>query len=169
MSTTNTTTVNVTNVTVMQAAYTEAGLGQIPAGTTPDAAVQGLETALFAAMQKGWPAGYGTYPTGNQTSGIAQPWSSNVAGTAPKCVVQAITQAFTGWGLPVDAATITLMAQTITQGIANNAGNFGTFPGLHRIGGVTIYWSVGFVAAPVEDGPPSVNGIIYTFCATESF
>ncbi|WP_353780097.1 hypothetical protein [Winogradskyella sp. 3972H.M.0a.05] len=161
--------VSVTNITVnvneFQEAYSRLGLGQIPAGVTVSTVVSKIEAKLAKDLSGSWPDAFPAYASYQEDSAIMAPWKANVAGKAPKCVTQAITQDFTSWDLPVDTNTITEMAKQITQEVANNGGLSGTFYGRSQLGGAeTLYWGVGFATAPVINQPEEM-GIIYVFSA----
>jgi hypothetical protein len=157
--------VTIINVTSMQPTYTALGLGPIPAGTLADAAVATVEKQLFKNLQASWPASAPTYDPTQQDSGIMGPWSGNVAGTAPPCVVQQITLDFNSWALPNDQNAITSMAEEITQQIQNNGGLSGQFYGKTRVGGsMTLYWAVGFGTGAIADNPEEL-GIIFVYSA----
>jgi hypothetical protein len=155
---------NINNPT-MQGTYNSLGLGPIPAGTTADAAVTAVEKVLFKNLQTGWPSTAAPYDPTQQDSGIMGPWSDNVAGTAPPCVVQQVTLDFNSWGLPNDPPTISAIGSEITQQISDNGGLTGVFYGKQRLGGSeTIYWGVGFATGVIVDSPEEF-GIIYVFAA----
>jgi hypothetical protein len=120
---------------------------------------------LKKGISSNWPSAFPTYASYPEDSAIMAPWKDNVGGSIPKCVVDAITQDFTSWDLPVDTATIRNMAKQITQEVANNGGSTGTFFGKSQLGGAaTLYWGVGFATAPVVNSPEEM-GIIYAFSA----
>jgi hypothetical protein len=161
--------VTVTNINVnvnnFQQAYTDLGLGPIPAGTKLDVAVPAIFAKLGTLLQTGWPANFGTYIASQEDSAIMSPWTANVGGTAPQCVIDAITLDFTSWALPVDSNTITLMAKEITQQIVNKGGDTGTFYGRTVLAGSEMmYWGVAFTTAIVVDSPEQ-TGILYAFTA----
>lgn len=159
------TSVTVINVQSMQPSFTAAGLGPIPAGTTADAAVATIQTAFATKLRNNWPSNWPAYVTSQQDQGIMGPWSANLAGTAPPCLVQQITMDFNNWELPVDTSTINDMASQITEEISANGGTTGTFTGRTRIGGAeTIYWGVAFGTGAIADNPEEM-GIIYVFSA----
>lgn len=167
MSRTNVTVINV-NVTNFQAAYTNLGLGPIPAGTTVSSAVSTILAKLRDNLQKDWPTRYEPFATEQEDGAIMTPWKDNVPGTAPKCVIDTINLDFEAWGLPVDDKTINLMAKEITQQISNHGGAYGTFYGKSRIAASeTIQWGLGFTTAVVVDKPEQI-GIIYSFSAVLS-
>jgi hypothetical protein len=165
--------VNVTNINVnvqsFQAAYTNLGLGPIPPGTTVSDAVAAVQKKLAGMLQDKWPKNHSHNDGTNEDSAVMAPWSANIPGSAPKCATDAISLDFKNWNLPVDSATITDMAQEITQQISNHGGVGGTFYGLTKIASSKLYWGVGFQAAPVVDGPPEQLGIIYAFSAVVDY
>ena len=161
--------VSVTNITVnvnnFQAAYNHFGLGPIPPGTKIDKVVATIEGVLKKDLTSNWPSA-NPKPTYDPDTAIMAPWKDNVAGTAPKCVTDAISQDFGSWGLPVDKDTITEMAKQITQEISNNAGLKGEFYGQSTLGAAeTIYWGVSYVSAIIVDKPEEY-GIIFAFNAS---
>lgn len=158
------TNVTIVNIQSLQSSYNQYGLGQLPAGITPDDAVGSLQQAEVAAMQKNWPAKFLPFDGSQVDKGIMGPWTENVAGTAPPCLVAQIKQDFSSWELPGDMSTINAMAMQITQEIASGSGgrSGGQFYGKHNIGAETIYWSVGYAAGVIADTPQE-TGIIYAF------
>jgi hypothetical protein len=167
MSKTDVKIINV-NVTNFQPAYTNLGLGPIPAGTTVDSAVFAIQNKLKENLEKSWPKKYDPFTAEQEDSAIMTPWKDNIPGTAPQCVLDTINLDFEAWGLPVDPKTITLMAKEITQQISNHGGTYGTFYGKNQIAGSeTIQWGLGFTTAVVVDKPEQI-GIIYSFSAVLS-
>lgn len=158
---------NITNITVLQPMATALGIGQLPAGQQPSVAVANFQAALTKMLLASWPNPSNPYGT-NIEPGIMGPWSANVGGTAPACVVQQITQNFASWGLTVDAGTINEMAQEITTQVASDGGTQGTAYGVSRLGGATINWGVGYVTGPIADNP-AMEGVVYVFAAAESY
>jgi|GEM_PF-3516834 len=161
------TTVNNINVSVnnFQPAYNSYGLGTIPAGTTVAQGVNTLQTAMDNTLMAKWPTSYPPANTNQIDHAIMEPWSDNVAGTAPKCATQAISLDFTSWNLPYSTAAVTQMAKEITQQIANNGGEAGQFYGQTPLAGSEIlYWGVAFATAVVIE--PDTTGILYSFTAT---
>ncbi len=161
--------VSVTNITVnvnkFQPAYNHFGLGPIPAGTKIDQAVATIQRQLKKELSDNWPKANPS-PKYSPDAAIMAPWKNNVAGTAPKCVTDAISQDFTTWGLPVDKNTITEMAKQITQEISNSAGLNGYYYGQSALGASeTIYWGVSYISAVVVDKPEEY-GIIFAFSAS---
>jgi hypothetical protein len=167
MSKTEVKIINV-NVNNFQAAYTNLGLGPIPAGTTLDSVVKDIKVKLTDNLEKSWPKKYEPYTAEQVDGAIMTPWKDNIPGTAPQCVLDAISLDFEAWGLPVDTKTITLMAKEITQQISNKGGEYGTFYGKSHIAAAeTIQWGLSFVTAIVVDKPEQI-GIIYSFSAVLS-
>jgi len=157
--------VTIVNVNSMQPTYDALGLGPIAPGTRADVAVATVEKVLFKKLKASWPASAPQYDPTQQDSGIMGPWSQNVAGTAPPCVVQQITIDFNNWSLPNDQAAISSMAQEITQQIQNNGGLSGSFYGKTRLGGSeTLYWAVGFGTGVIVDNPEEM-GVIFVYTA----
>ncbi len=157
--------VSITNVYEMQPTFSQLGMGPVPAGITADAGVSLVQKQLFKNLSASWPATAPQYDPTQQDQGIMGPWTDNVGGTAPPCVVQAITTDFNAWSLPVDTGTVNEMAQQITQEISNNGGLTGQFFGKTRLGGSeTLYWGVGYATGPIQDSP-EVLGVIYVFAA----
>lgn len=153
---------NNVSVSALQPAYTASGLGPIPAGTSVANGVVKLEKILIGKLASGWPYGPDTAYVANQTNdGIVEPWTANVSGTAPACVVQAIQTSLNGWQLPYSSAAINQMAIEITTNIANNGGQAGTFFGQTTMGAAKLYWGVAFAAIPVDTN--NTMGIIYAF------
>lgn len=165
MSTYNTNNITV-NVNNFQPAYTALGLGTIPAGTSVANGVSTIEKALIASLMSSWPS---TYPASapNQTDdGIMEPWSANVSGTAPACIVNQITTDFNSWQLPYSSALLNQMAIQITTEIAANGGQTGNFYGQTNLAGSEkIYWGVAYTTAVVIGPPTNATGIIYAFTA----
>lgn len=160
---------NITiNVNALQPAYTATGLGTIPAGTSVANGVTALETNLAKKLASSWPYGPDNPYVANQTNeGVVEPWSANVAGTAPACVVQQIQTSFNGWQLPYSTAAVNQMAMEITTNIANNGGQLGTFFGQTTMGGEKIYWGVAYIAVPVDTN--NTLGIVYAFTGALGF
>ena len=161
--------VSVTNITVnvneFQTAYNHFGLGPIPAGTKIDHAVAAVQKALKTELSTNWPKANPS-PQYAPDSAIMAPWKGNVAGSAPKCVTDAINQDFGSWGLPVDKATVTEMAKQITQEISNSAGLNGYYYGQSSLGASeTIYWGVSYISLVVVDSPEEY-GILFAFSAS---
>lgn len=161
--------VSVTNITVnvnnFQSAYDHFGLGRIPAGTKIDKAVATIMRSLKKELSDNWPKANPT-PSYAPDAAIMGPWKANAAGTAPKCVTDALTQDFDTWGLPVDKDTIDQMAKQITQEISNSAGLNGYYYGQSTLGASeTIYWGVSYISAVIVDNPEEY-GIIYGFSAS---
>ncbi|HEX4693411.1 hypothetical protein [Sphingomonas sp.] len=167
------TDVTVINIESMQQSATDSGLGPIPPGTTPADGLALLQKQLLANITKDWPTDYPTPASNAQDMGIMGPWSDNVAGTAPPCLVQQITQDFSAWQLPSDAAPVNAMAQQITQEVSSRGGATGAFTGTTELGGSeNIYWGVGFGTGDITEGSPgnpAEKGIIYAFTATLGF
>jgi hypothetical protein len=167
-STTMSSTVNVTNVFAMQPAYTQLGMGPIPDGITLSKAVTLLKNALSTKLLAQWPSSVPPIGT-QQDSGIMGPWSDNIAGSAPSCVVQQITGDFSAWELPSDPTTVNAIAQQITQEISSQGGIAGVFVGETPVGAnESIFWGVGYgtcaVSNPSGGGPDEV-GVVYLFAA----
>jgi hypothetical protein len=156
----------IVNVNQLAPAYQSLGLGPIPPGTTAADGVAAVETKLKANLATSWTgANFPTLPSFQQDVGLMGPWSSNVSGTAPACLVQQITQDFNSWSLPNDQTTINQMATQITTEISANGGITGTFLGRSRLGGSEeIDWGVAFTTGVIVDNPEE-NGIIYAFGA----
>jgi len=164
------TSVNVItiNVNALQPAYNNLGLGPIPAGTSVANGVAALEKILIATLAGSWPYAPGTPYVPNQTNdGIMEPWSANVGGTAPACVLQQIQTSLNGWQLPYSTAAINQMAIEITTNIANNGGQNGTFFGQTTMGAEKLYWGVAYAAIPVDTN--NTLGIIYAFTGALGF
>jgi hypothetical protein len=163
---TNTTVINV-NVTNFQPCYNALGMGQIPPGTSVADGVTAIEKVLLANLQKNWPAKFPVYDTSQQGDGIMEPWSQNVGGTAPACVVQEITNYYNGWELPYTSDAVRQAAIEITQSIASNAGQAGYYYGHTTLagGGEKLYWGVGYTTAVVIGPPTNATGVIYAFSA----
>lgn len=160
------TTVNNVNVSVynFQAAYTAYGLGTIPAGTSVAAGVGTIQKAMDNVLKTQWPASYPTFVPNQVDHAIMEPWKDNIGGTAPRCATQAITLDFTSWNLPFSTAAVTQIAKEITQQIANNGGQTGTFYGQTPLtSSETLFWGVAFATAVVIE--PDVTGILYSFTA----
>jgi len=166
MSTYNSANITV-NVDNFQQAYTDLGIGAIPAGTTIANGIKEIEKALIAKLMSGWPAnGYPASDPNQRNEGIMEPWSDNVAGTAPFCVTQQLTSSFNGWQLPYSSGLVNQIAIEITQNIASNGGQTGTFYGQTSLTpNETIYWGVAFTTAVVTAPPSNSTGIIYAFTA----
>ena len=160
------TSVTIVNINSFQPLYNSLNLGPIPPGTTPDAAVQKALKAIAAALSEDWPTGWPAFDSTQVNSSIMQPWKEVAPGTAPKCVVDAVTLDFKSWGMPVDEKMITQMAQEITQQVVNKAGSPGVVDGKARRGSTTLYWRVSFNTGIVVDDPETL-GIYYGFCAVE--
>lgn len=161
--------VNVVNINVnvknFQSAYNHFKLGPIPQGTSIDHAVSGIEKELKTELSKNWPKP-NPKPAYAPDAAIMAPWKDNVAGTAPKCVVDAITQNFNSWGLPVDKNAIQMMAKQITQELSNSAGLNGYYYGQSSLGASqTIYWGVSYISLIVVDSPEEY-GVIFAFSAS---
>lgn len=161
--------VSITNITVnvnnFQSAYNHFKLGPIPPNTNVDHAVASIEKALKTELSKNWPKANPS-PSYAPDAAIMAPWKANVPGTAPKCVIDAITQNFDSWGLPVDKNAIQTMAKQITQEISNSAGLNGYFYGQSSLGASqTIYWGISYISVIVVDKPEEY-GIIYGFSAS---
>jgi len=162
--------VTINNTISMQNSYDQLGLGPIPPGTTADSAVKTVQTSLFTTLNANWPKGFPPLAdTSQHDQGIMGPWSDNIPGSAPSCVVQQLSQDFKSWEMPVDTNTINTMAAQITQEISSNGGVSGTFFGRSQIGGSeTVHWGVGFATGAIADGPDGGTeelGIIYVITA----
>ena len=157
-------TVNINN---FQQAYTDLGIGEIPAGTQIADGIKAIERALLTTLVSGWHTnGYPAIVANQQNDGIMEPWSDNVGGTAPRCVTQQLQNSFNGWGLPYSTDLVNQMAIEITQNIASNAGQTGTYYGRTSLTpNETIYWGVAFTTAVVTAPPSNSTGIIYAFTA----
>ena len=162
---------NSTNITVnvgnFQNAYSDLGLGTVPAGATIADGVKAIEKALIANLMSHWPANGYPASSANQTDdGIMEPWSANVGGTAPACVVQQLANNFNGWQLPYSTTLLNQIAIEITQNIASNGGMTGTFYGQTSLTpNETVYWGVAYTTAVVIGPPSNSTGIIYAFTA----
>ena len=164
----NDTTVNVTNIYVFQSVYESLGMGQVPPGTTPDNAVKAILEQLKKNVAQDWPGSFPPYDDSQVDMGVMQPWSDNIPGSAPQCVIDQITGDFNSWDLPNDQAMIKQMAQEITEHIGAQVGTTETFDGKKRLGGtVEIFWRVAYATGPVVDNPLTL-GIFYSFCAVTS-
>jgi hypothetical protein len=160
--------VTIININEMQPMYASLGLGQIPAGTLADVAVLAVETQLTSNLAAEWTQAGRTSPGINVSSGIMGPWSADVGGTAPTCVVQQLTENFNDWSLPNDQSAISSIASEITENIAVNGGLPGTFLGLTREGGSeAVLWGVAYTTGVIVDNPLML-GVIYTFEAVLS-
>lgn len=169
MSSISSTTINV-NVQNLQPAYTALGMGNIPAGTSVAMGISGLEKTLLGNLANGWPSVFAPYASYQQNDGIMEPWSDNVGGTAPSCVTQQIISSFNGWELPYSSDAVNQIASEITQNIAANGGQTGTFYGRTALaGGETLYWGVSYATAVVIGPPTNATGIIYAFSAAIGF
>ncbi len=165
MSTISTTNITV-NVNNLQPAYTALGLGPIPAGSTIANGVAAIKTALAKNLMTNWPSDYPASVPNQEDTGIMEPWSANVAGSAPACILQQLTTDFTSWQLPYSQVLLNQMAIQITTEIADNGGQTGHFYGQTRLSGSeTIYWGVAFTTAVVIGPPTNATGIIYSFTA----
>jgi hypothetical protein len=147
----------------MQPLHDALQMGSIPAGTTTDAAVNAVQAQLQTNLATAWNSAGRTSPGVNTNVGIMGPWSADVGGTAPTCVVQQLTENFTAWGLPTDQGAISSIASEITENIAANGGLSGQFLGLTREGGSeTLLWGVAYATGIIVDNPMML-GVIYTF------
>ncbi len=156
--------VTVINVNLLQPVYNSLNMGQIPAGTTPDAATAQILKTLRNSLADNWPTTWPAFDVSQADAGIMQPWSENVAGSAPKCVTDQITLDFNAWSFPNDPAMVTQMAKEITEQIGASGGNTGVFSGKARRGAAsTMYWRVGFTTGIVIDDPFTL-GVFYAFC-----
>ncbi|MFZ6844160.1 hypothetical protein [Undibacterium sp. RuTC16W] len=165
MSTVQTTNINV-NIINFQEAYTSLGMGTIPAGTSVANGVAAIEKALIANLMSKWPASYPASEPNQVDDGIMEPWSSNVAGTAPVCLVNQITTDFNSWQLPYNSDLLMQMGNEITTEIAANGGQTGYFYGQTSLAGSEkIYWGVAYATAVVIGPPSNATGVIYAFSA----
>jgi hypothetical protein len=161
----NTTNVTVVNVYVLQPVYDSLNMGPIPPGTTPDAATASILAKLRTSVTTNWPAAWPAYDDTQVDAGIMQPWSGNVGGSAPQCVVDQITLDFNSWSFPNDGAMITQMAKEITEQVSASGGNTGVFDGKARRGAATtLYWRVSYTTGIAIDNPETL-GVFYGFCA----
>lgn len=160
---TNNISVSINN---FQPAYTALGLGTIPAGITVANGVAAIEKALIAGLMSKWPPTYPASVSRNVDDGIMEPWSANVGGTVPACIIQQLTTDFTSWELPYTSDLLRQIAKQITTEINANGGQTGYFYGQTSISGSeTIYWGVAYTTAVVIGPPTNATGIIYSFTA----
>lgn len=155
------------NVEVLQKAYDAYGLGPIPPGTKIDDAVTGIKASQVASLTKDWPTQFAAMPIGaTPDSSIMGPWNDNVAGSAPPCAIQAISQDMQTWLLPVDTDAINDMAKQITQAISNTGGLKGEHFGRTQLasGSEQLDWGVAYVATVVSNNP-ELSYIVYSFIA----
>ena len=161
----STTNVTVINVRILQPVYDSLNMGQIPSGTTPDSATAAILTKIKNNVTADWPSAWPAFDSTQVDSGIMQPWSGNVPGTAPKCVTDQITLDFNSWSFPNDQAMIKQMAEEVTEQVGASGGNWGVFSGKARRGAAsTIYWRVGYTTGIVIDNPETL-GVFYGFAA----
>lgn len=168
MSSSSTSVINV-NINTFQQYYNALDLGPIPAGTTIDGAVKGLQAGLMTMMQTEWASRYPTVPinSNQQNQGIMQPYNQDISGTAPQCAIDWITTSLNGWQMPFSPQVPTMMASEIANNVSSNAGIKGVFCGQTNLNAnETIYWAVGYIVATVID--PNTLGIIFTYTATLS-
>jgi hypothetical protein len=120
---------------------------------------------LKSSLANNWPSSWPSYDDTQVDSGIMEPWSGNVSGSAPQCVTDQITLDFNSWSFPNDQAMITQMAKEITQQISASGGNTGVFSGKARRGAsTTLYWRVSYTTGIAIDDPETM-GVFYGFCA----
>lgn len=150
--------------------FEAAGLAPPAAGTKASEVLnKQLWPAFAKKLQDGWPADWPAYDASQVDEGMMGPWTANVAGTAPSCVVQQIMMDLGNWGLPADQNTVNAMASQITEEVAAHGGLTGTFYGHAQVGGSeVIYWGVAFGTGGITDstgGTQTEVGIIYSFSA----
>lgn len=161
--------ISVTNITVnvnsLQPAYTALGMGNVPAGSTIANGVTAIQKVLIGNLSSSWPTSYPAYESNQMNDGIMEPWSDNIAGSAPACVTQQIINSFNGWQLPYSTTAVNQIAIEITQNIASDGGQSGTFYGQTTLagGGETLYWGVAYTTAVVIGPPSNATGVIYAF------
>ena len=150
--------------------FKAAGLAPPPPGTDPSTQLNlTLWPGLSSKLQGGWPTDWPAYDTSNEDRGIMGPWTANVAGAAPSCLVNQIAMDLGNWGFPVEQNTVNAMASQITEEVSVRGGTSGTFYGHSQVAGSEIiYWGVAFGTAGLTSstgGAASEMGIIYVFSA----
>ena len=147
------TNVNITNVYVMQPAFTELGMGQV-AGTPSDS-LKKLQGQLAKLVGTLFSAKYPTADQSDPQTGIMGPWDNSQSGTAPKCATDQITLDFGSWGIDAEPGVIDHMVKTITTHLGNNMGVTGTMSGASAItGSEKIFWAVGYAVVDAGQGTP---------------
>src|SRR4051794_24893248 len=81
--------VNITNIYVLQPAYTEQGMGQVTG--TPSDALKKLQAQLARMTGTVFAAKYPTADVNDPETGVMGPWDNSQSGTAPKCATDQIT------------------------------------------------------------------------------
>lgn len=153
------TTINVTNITIIAPAYQAIVGSPVPQGAGVIDLIRAMETAQTAKLKADWSRG--PYP-GQALSAIMGPWSPDLAGTAPACVVQELTTSFEGWGIPTDGAT--QIAVEITTQIGSNGGFSEEFFGRWSEGvNAELDYGLEYGILPIDE--QGTQGVIYSFSA----
>lgn len=167
MSSSSSVTVDNTDIFVeqMNTVITQSGLQPLPAGTTADDAADKALALVRTKTQTQFATDFaGTaLPPSNIDGGFMQPYSANVAGTAPQCVLDQVTMDLTNWNLPLTNDIPTAIAKTITSELSFQAGDLGFSSGTVELGPLeTVLWVAGYVEYDVTQ---TTKGVVYAFTA----
>lgn len=167
---------DVTNITVVNntqfieqvnSAGKTNGMTPVPNDTPVTKAAQAYETSLIDALTKAWAAKFPNLDPNDIDSGLMQPYSANVGGTAPQCALDLITQDFQNWNIPTESKAQEQIAKTITEHLQSNGGVTSSASGSFQVNSnQSIAWMARFGEFSVT---ASQNGVIYAFTAANQF
>jgi len=139
------------------------GMTPIPAGTPVTQAAQQFSQFLQGELTKKWKTQFPSNDPAGSDNGYMEPLTANIPGTAPKCVVDQITNDLDAWELPTSSEAATKIAKMITGELSAQGGVLGFQQGRTQVtSNETILWMVGYGSFDVTQ---TEQGVVYVFSA----
>lgn len=165
-----TVTNNSTAVSQLNNAGQSVGMQPVSENTPVTQAAQQFEQSLMSTLTTTqWAKEFPnvTLPATNTDNGYMGPFTSDIVGTAPQCIVTQVGQDFSNWGLPTNTTLPTTIATTVANELVFQGGVQNFIGGTFQVSSnENICWLAGYGSFDVTQ---SELGVVWVFAAALSF